>query len=57
MMDEEMKYFIIAGIIVCMFMWFIVMTGCVSKSTYVMPDGTMIELPEAPTDSVKGGGR
>jgi len=56
-MDEEMKYFIIAGIIVCMFMWFLVMTGCVSQSTYVMPDGTMVELPHAPADSVGESGR
>jgi len=56
-MDDDLKYWILAGVIAFLFSFFLGMTSCGSRSTYVMPDGTMIELPESPTDSVKGGGK
>lgn len=57
MKNDDLKYWILAGIIAFLFSFFLGMTSCVSQSKYVLPDGTMIELPEAPADSVKGGGK
>jgi hypothetical protein len=56
-MDEDLRNWILAGIIVFLLSFILGMSSCVSPSTYVMPDGTMVELPKTPTDSVKGGGR
>lgn len=56
MKNDDLKFWILAGIIAFLFGFFLAMTSC-NKSTYVMPDGTMVELPHAPADSVKGGGR
>ena len=56
MKNDDLKFWLLA-VIVFLLSFILGMTSCGSQSTYVMPDGTMIELPEAPTDSVKGGGK
>lgn len=57
MKNDDLKSWILAGIIAFLLSFIIGMASCVSQSTYVLPDGTMVELPHAPADSVKGGGR
>jgi len=57
MKNDDLKYWVLAGVIAFLFGFFLAMTSCGSRSTYVMPDGTMVELPHAPADSVKGGGK
>ena len=54
---DDWKFWILAGVIVFLLSFILGMTSCVIHANYVMPDGTMVELPHAPTDSVKGGGR
>ena len=53
---DDWKFWVLAGVIVFLLSFILGITSCVIHADYVMPDGTMIELPEAPTDSVKGGG-
>lgn len=57
MKNDDLKYWILAGVIAFLFSFFLGMTSCGSQSTYVMPDGTMVELPHAPADSVGESGR
>lgn len=56
MKNDDFNYWLLAGIIIFLFSFVLGMISC-SKSTYVMPDGTMVELPHAPADSVGGSGR
>lgn len=56
-MDEENKFWLMACIMVTVFILMVLLTACKTQTKYITPSGVSVELPHTPADSVKGGGR